>query len=350
MNTKQVEIAIKDLSEWLVESEVLQKPPVEVECTGDFEMDALTYYILKYKKRKFGKWYIGVCGGFEGDSEEHCGHIFSGGEDLYEEDTARDLAWRMADFIKDYNEREKFQSMIQDAFKANLDYISQTEVDPEKIESQFVRTETRFYLTIGTADIPSGRVVVADPLCYMGGKEVIAPVLEREIPAGSYPVDVAICRNEMVGIRMCTARLKVKPTKAVRYELAEPTHETAAYQASDGDVTGFPVDAGMMCFCDAEGAKAYDRFICNWHKANPDKNHYDDYFATLFAESEKKLPAYQRDGGDFIEWTNPENNERIVMISSGMGDGFYQCFWGIDDSGEVCELICPMVDPDLFGA
>ncbi|MDE7399472.1 MAG: DUF4241 domain-containing protein [Oscillospiraceae bacterium] len=350
MNTKQAEVAINDLAEWLVDSEILDKSPVAVECTGDFEKDGLTYYILKYQKRKFGKWYIGVCGGFEGDSEEHCGHVFSGGEDLYEEENAQDLAWHMAEFIKGYIERQAFQSVAQDAFKENLEYISQTEVDPEKIDAQFVRNETRFYLPIGTADIPSGRVVVADPLCYMAGSEATAPVLKREIPAGSYPVDVAICRSEMVGIRMCTARLKIKPTKAVRYELAEPTHETAAYQASDGDVTGFPVDAGMMCFCDAEGAKDYANFIMNWHEDNPDGNHYDDYFAAFFAESEKELPAYQRDGGDFIEWKNPDNGQRIVMISSGMGDGFYQCFWGIDDSGEICELICPMVDPELFGA
>lgn len=233
MNTKQVEIAIRDLAEWLVDEEVLKKPPVEIECTGDFEMDGLTYYILKYKKRKFGKWYIGVCGGFEGDSEEHCGHIFSGGEDLYEEDTALDLASRMAEFIKGYNEREGISNALQDAFKENLKYISRMETDPEKIDAQFVRSETRFYLTIGTADIPSGKVVVADPLCYMGGKDIIAPVLKREIPAGSYPVEVAICRSEMAGIRMCTSRLKIKPTKAVRYELAEPTHETTAYQARD---------------------------------------------------------------------------------------------------------------------
>ena len=38
-----------------------------------------------------------------------------------------------------------------------------------------------------------------------------------------------------------------------------------------------------------------------------------------------------------------------MMVASGLGDGFYQSFWGYDERDEICELIVPMVDPDLFG-
>lgn len=53
--------------------------------------------------------------------------------------------------------------------------------------------------------------------------------------------------------------------------------------------------------------------------------------------------------GDFIEWANPDSGRRLVMVASGLGDGFYQSFWGYDERDEICELIVPMVDPDLFG-
>lgn len=66
------------------------------------------------------------------------------------------------------------------------------------------------------------------------------------------------------------------------------------------------------------------------------------------AESYEQFPAYQREGGDFIEWENPNTGNRLVMIASGFGDGFYQCFWGFDADGEICELIVPMVNPDLI--
>lgn len=70
--------------------------------------------------------------------------------------------------------------------------------------------------------------------------------------------------------------------------------------------------------------------------------------AHFFTESEKALPAYQREDGDFIEWTNPNSRNKMVMIASGFGDGFYQSFWGYDKENELCELIVPMVNPDIF--
>ena len=347
---KQIKAAEQALSEWLADADRMGKAPVKIECTMDFEMDGLKYYVFKYRKKALGPWYIGISGGFEGDSLEHCGHIFSGMEDLYKEKTALDLAKKMAMFIRDFNARNKFRELMDAKFRQNMKYIQSTQLDAGKIAGQFVKTNSRFFLTVGTVDVPSGKVVVADPLAYMSGEHVIAPVLKQQIPSGSYPAEVAIYRDELIGIRMCTARLKIKETAAVRYELAESEEETAAAKLRDGIMHGFPVDAGMMCFIDANGAGHYRDFIENWHKNNPGMNHYDDYFQAFFAESDKMLPQYQRDGGDFIEWTNPDTKERMVQISSGLGDGFYHSFWGIDSNGEVCELVVPMVDPDLFSA
>lgn len=349
MNEKQRDIAQKALCEWLSEQDEMDgKPPKKIgfafAIRDDRNGDRI-FFVFKFKKSTLGKNLIGIAGGFEDEESTDCNAVFSGFDEFpADKDEAIELAFKMADFIVHFNARENFQAV----FEHNLKYISQIEVDADKIARQFVKTETRFYLTVGTVDVPSGKVIVADPLCYMFGEHVIAPVLKREIPSGSYPAEVAICRNEYVGIRMCTARLKIKDSEAVRYELAESEEETAAAKCKDGVMHGFPVDAGMMCFIDAGAAKNYADFLGKWHKENPGKNHYDDYFQAFFEESDKKLPAYQREGGDFIEWTNPDSGERMVQISSGFGDGFYQSYWGFDESGEICELIVPMVDPDLF--
>lgn len=349
MDNKQKDIAKKSLCEWLSEREEMSgKPPEKIEYAfglKDDQNNDLIFHVFKFKKNAAGKYLIGIAGGFEDEESDDCSAIFSGFDEFPpEEDDAVELAFKMIDFILQYNARED----IPDVFKQNLQYISQTEVNAEKIARQFVKSQTRFFLTVGMVDVPTGKVIVADPLAYLSGEHVFAPVLTREIPKGSYPAEVSICRHDQIGIRMCTARLKIKPAKAVRYELAESERETAAMICSDGVLHGFPVDAGMMCFIDAGAAKNYAAFIEKWHKANPGKNHYDDYFAAFFAESEKMFPAYQRGGGDFIEWTNPDTNERMVQIASGFGDGFYQSFWGFDDSGEICELIVPLVDPDLY--
>lgn len=144
-------------------------------------------------------------------------------------------------------------------------------------------------------------------------------------------------------------KIKNKKTRAVKYELALPTKDSAAFTSKDEIISGFPVDAGMTCICDEKTAKEYKEFLDDWYKENPNGNHYDDYFANFFKESEQKLPQFQREDGDFIEWKNPKTNSKLVMVASGFGDGFYQSYWGYDESNEICELIIPLVNPDLFG-
>ena len=349
MNDKQKDIAKEALCKWLSEQEQMSgQPPKKIEyafALKDDQNNGRIFFVFKFKKTAIGKYLIGIAGGFENEESTDCSEIFSGFDEFPDNrDAAVELAFKMIDFIFMFNARQKMLSV----FEQNMKYIKAEELDAEKTARQFVKSETRFFLTVGTVDVPSGKVIIADPLSYLSGEHVIAPVLKREIPKGSYPVEVSICRCPGMGIRMCTARLKVKVTKAVRYELAESEEETAAFKAKDGVMHGFPVDAGMMCFIDAKAAENYKAFLEKWHKENPEKNHYDDYFAAFFAESYKDLPQYQREGGDFIEWKNPDSGERMVQIASGFGDGFYHSFWGFDDSGEVCELVVPLIDADLM--
>lgn len=236
---------------------------------------------------------------------------------------------------------------IQEVFQANMKFISQIELDAELMQRTFTKTDTRDHLVIGTVDLPTGRIRVGDALAYMGTKE-FSPELNRTVKAGSYPVELAFITTDFDTVRITASRIKLSNEKAVRYELAEPTHETTAYHCSDGDMTGFPVDAGMMGFMDTSVMEEYADFLKKWHTDNPEKNHYDDYFAALFAESYEKFPQYQRGGGDFIEWTVLETCHRIVMNSTGFGDGFYQVYWGIDKNGEICEVTVPLINADLL--
>lgn len=347
MNKTQMAAAQQAMIVWLTHIEELGKAPFKIECVNEFELYDLHYYVFRFKKNMFGSWLLGICGGYETDELEHCGHIFSNME-KYKEDTAIEVSKIIVEEIRTYwIQKAEEQEEVQALFEKNLKYISQTEIKAEDIKRQFVKSETRFYLTVGQIDCPTGKIVVADPLCYLAAGE-FCPQLEKEIPPGTYPVEVSICRSDLVGIRMCTARMKIKDTEAVYYQCAIPSEETAAAKAVDGVLSGFPVEAGMMTICDAQVAKEYRDFLEAWQEANQGKNHYDDYFASFFAESEKALPAYQRQGGDFIEWTNPQTAHKMVMIASGFGDGFYQSYWGYDSEDNICELIVPMVNPDLF--
>ena len=203
-------------------------------------------------------------------------------------------------------------------------------------------------MKIGKINCPTGKIIVADPLAYLPSNKY-SPVLNIQIPAGKYPVEISVCKSKEIGIRMCTVRLKIKSSEAVLYRLAEPTENSAVFVGKDGVLSGFPVDAGMISVCDESVAKEYQAFIKDWYKDNPNGNHYDDYFAEFFKKSYEDKPQYQREGGDFIEWENPKTKNKLVMVASGFGDGFYQSYWGYDSSDEICELIVPLVNPDLFG-
>lgn len=235
---------------------------------------------------------------------------------------------------------------FQEIFEKNREYASKLELDPEKIKAQFVKSETRDFTTIGTVDLISGWIRIGDPLAYLCG-EMYSPIMNVSVNRGSYPVEIAVIKSYYDTVRISTSRIKFKSTEAVRYEVAGPAPGTTAFEASDGDIPDFPVDAGMMCFCDAEVAHEFNEWLTKWHEANPDKNHYDDYFAELFAQSYAAEPEFQREGGDFIEWEVPETGHRLVMNATGYGDGTYVPFWGYDADGQICELTVPLIDADL---
>lgn len=101
MKTKQMEAAQKAMSEWLSHPQELGKAPAKIECAGSFDLHEMHYYMFKYKKGLLGKWLLGVCGGYEDDELEHCGHVFSNMSE-YNERTALEDAKQMVEMIRSY--------------------------------------------------------------------------------------------------------------------------------------------------------------------------------------------------------------------------------------------------------
>lgn len=101
MNTDQMQAAKENMVEWLSHPQELGKAPAKIECAGTFDLYEMRYYIFKYKKSLIGKWLLGVCGGYEGDSLENCGHVFSEMEE-YHESTAVEQATAIVEMIRAY--------------------------------------------------------------------------------------------------------------------------------------------------------------------------------------------------------------------------------------------------------
>lgn len=238
------------------------------------------------------------------------------------------------------------QSPIQAAFSKNLKFLNQESYPLEFFQRLFTENKKIKTFTAGTADFPTGEVVLADPLAYLGTKYQL--ILERKIPAGSYPVQISLFNSQMAGLRNAAARLVIKEEPAAAYKLAVPKGAAESDLNKPGVFTFMGVDAGMGCFADKQASEEYDAFLRKWHGENPDKNHYDDYFAEKFAESYKKYPNLQTEYGDFIEWALPNSGNKLVMFSSGLGDGIYSGYWGENSKGEITDLIIPFLNPDFF--
>ncbi len=347
MNKDQLAAAKNSMIEWLKHPNELGKEPFKIECTKEIELHDMHYYVFRFKEKFFDNWMLGVCGGYENDSLDHCGHIYSDYK-KYNEKTAVDEAITIIEKIRAYwiekaRKNEEFNSL----FKENTKFRTQEEIDIEIINNQFIKSNNRYFLEIGKIDCPSGQIIVADPLAYLPSLQ-FSPVLNKQIPIGAYSVLVSICKHEDFGIRMCTVKLMINGNKAVKYIKASATKESVIQLKDNNTLEGFPVDAGMLCFCDKQVATEYKQFIDDWYSDNPNGNHYDDYFAHIFAKSYETLPNFQREGGDFIEWKNPITSNRMVMIASGFGDGFYNCYYGYDNKDDLCEIIVPLINPNLF--
>ena len=101
MNIQQANAAQKALVLWLSHPNELGKAPTKIELAGEFDLHGLHYYIFKYQKALFGKWLLGVCGGYEDGSLEHCGHVFSEMRE-YQQHTAEEESIKMVEAIRAY--------------------------------------------------------------------------------------------------------------------------------------------------------------------------------------------------------------------------------------------------------
>ena len=95
-------------------------------------------------------------------------------------------------------------------------------------------------------------------------------------------------------------------------------------------------------------AQEYQRFAAQWYQDNQGKNIYNDYFAELFKQSYAQQPEQQRECIDFLRWQLPESGSRLIMFTSGLGDGVYSAYWGLDAAGAPVELVIPFMNPEYF--
>jgi hypothetical protein len=190
-------------------------------------------------------------------------------------------------------------------------------------------------LEIGELLLPTGNIVACDPLVFLGDWKPFT----KTVKPGKYPVTVCIAKTGCSGDRYSVVKVKFTEQLPVKWEIALTDEQNVEQLKNKGDYFGYPVDAGLGCFCDLETQRIFKEFDGAFYKENPDGNIYDDFFAEEF----KKNAVEEDNTNDIGDWLNfyvPEHkNMNVVMFHSGYGDGYYPCYWGLDSSNNICQLI-----------
>lgn len=221
--------------------------------------------------------------------------------------------------------KEKFRCKIDLESYFNEKKIGKMEVDT---------------LEIGEVNLPTGEILVCDPLVELGEAETYL----QKTPVGKFPVKIAVVLSEDYGDRYVCVKVEFNKNKPVVYELAVTGNEEEMDEAKESDeYYGFGVDAGMGCVADKKAQEEYSKY---WKKLEEEgaDNPYDDIFEELLAESFKNFPKYQRDCGDWANFVIPNSDLNIPVFASGWGDGVYPCYFGYDEKGELCGFYIHFID------
>jgi hypothetical protein len=160
--------------------------------------------------------------------------------------------------------------------------------------------------------VRSGGIIASDGYVLDRDAEPFA----RPIPSGDYPLTLLIADIDG-DERIAFAQVKLSPQPVVRWEMAAPRD---AEPLQPGQMYGYGVDSGTGCFADAAAYK----LVAAQNETFSDR---------LMAEAEKVY----RDTRDWVGIDTPRGS--MAVFSSGVGDGFYGCYFGLAADGSVVSLV-----------
>lgn len=180
--------------------------------------------------------------------------------------------------------------------------------------------------SIGDLLLPSGQLVACDPFVTPE-----ATPFNLSLPCGEFPVVLSV-EETATDQRVAFATILFKPTSPARWEMMT-TGDNDPSKLKPGHMFGYGVDSGTGCFMDALAGRALTQ------KMNDDSN----FFKTMMAEMEK---TYRHTWS----WLNMKFGDgNLIAFSSGLGDGLYATYAGMDSQSEVAVVVTDFMVLDEDG-
>jgi hypothetical protein len=180
-------------------------------------------------------------------------------------------------------------------------------------------------LSMGMLPCPTGQLVGCDPFFCADA----SPFLER-IEPGAYLMRLHRLTVPGWGRRVGAAELVVRPNEIVRgFRLAscEPQRPPQ-----------YLVDSGLGSFMDERTRAEFAQTLKEFYQNSPKGNYYLDILESEFrATAENPADPFDAGDRDMHAYSNAPQ-AKVAMFRSGLGDGAYESFWGLDAAGQVLSL------------
>jgi hypothetical protein len=172
---------------------------------------------------------------------------------------------------------------------------------------------TLAHQTAGELELPTGRLVIADPK-FLDDARLVA----TELPGGRYPVMLSIARYPDQDERVAAAILSLTSGAPTRSGPRPARWET---------LDSFGVDSGLACYTDASAL----RIARAW---SPQER------GRFWRDFDKALDASYRDTRSFASAVvDPKTRSNMLVFSSGWGDGGYASYLATDARGGPLLLV-----------
>jgi hypothetical protein len=170
---------------------------------------------------------------------------------------------------------------------------------------------------MGTISFPSGKAVPKDTMTLSEDAE-----LDREVPKSPAKVVAAVAKHASGDERVAFLRVRFREETPTKHELAI-RRISADWHESYKEA--YPVDSGFGGFIDQKVQAEVNKAI-------------EDAATGVSKKLHDQLQKTQR---NTWSWANLEIVQGIylLVVSSGYGDGAFKTYYGLNDRGEIIELV-----------
>lgn len=253
----------------------------------------------------------------------------------------------MEDLISHVNMEMQRRKEMNECFKKNLSFINTDHLSKKQVDKTFSSDKAQIQRFSGI-NFPTGKIALGDLVSGLHSEQGRLNMSE-EVEAGQYDLEIALRKSDLFGIRVSGLRLVLDEEEAIEYKLADLQSSVDA--RGEDPVQSISIQGGLLGICDESVASDYQLARLDWKQSHEEGDFLRDYIYPRLKVSAKENPGIQKDAGSFarIRISNEKSEEEeLVILETGFGDGQYSVFWGLDKEGKKTSLLMVFIDPDLF--